>query len=122
MAIGIALVGHCGPDGYMLRSAVKYVVNGAEIRMINDSEGLEAAIKDGVTTFLINRVLDWGFADRAGVALIKHLREKHPELKLLLISDYPDAQQAALKVGALPGFGKSEVGTTKMREALAAVA
>ena len=42
---------------------------------------------------------------------------------MMLVSNYHDAQQAAVAVGAVPGFGKRELGTPKaaqlLREALA---
>jgi hypothetical protein len=67
---------------------------------------------------LINRIIDWGFAEQEGVALISRLRRTHPILKTMLVSNYADAQQAAVAAGALPGFGKREIGTPKVKELL----
>jgi hypothetical protein len=36
----------------------------------------------------------------------------------MLVSNYADAQQAAVAAGALPGFGKREIGTPKVKELL----
>ncbi|MGB0767835.1 MAG: hypothetical protein ACPGYV_09000, partial [Phycisphaeraceae bacterium] len=36
--------------------------------------------------------------------------------RMMLISDYPEAQQAAVEAGALPGFGKSHIADAKTRQ------
>ena len=56
---------------------------------------------------LINRILD-----RDGTAGLDVLRElgQHPaasHIPLMLVSNYDDAQQAAVAAGAVPGFGKA---------------
>ena len=50
--------------------------------------------------------------------LIRLLKKNHPELKVMLVSNYEDAQEAAVSAGALPGFGKREIGTDKVRDLL----
>jgi hypothetical protein len=114
----IGLVGHCGPDSYMLRSAVKYAAREAEVRMINDESALDAALEQGADLLLINRVLDGGFTHHEGTGLIGAIKARGATARLMLISNYPDAQRAAEAAGAMPGFGKSEIGTSKMRDAL----
>ena len=39
----------------------------------------------------------------------------------LLVSNYPDAQSEAVALGALSGFGKSDIGRSKAKEVLGAV-
>ncbi len=114
----IALVGHCGPDAYMLRSAIKHYLQDSEVTFINDFDTLVQAIEDQPPVLLVNRVLDYAFDIRSGVELIKELKTKSPDLRAMLISDYADAQADAEKAGALPGFGKSQVGSSKMKDAL----
>src|SRR5688572_5591110 len=97
----IGLVGHCGPDGYMLRSAVKYAVKEAEVRMVNDAHSLDDVLEAGADTLLlVNRVLDGGFDHHQGVELIRDLKTSHPQIKTMLISNYEDAQSAAEAAGA----------------------
>lgn len=117
----IGLVGHCGPDAYMLRSAVKYAVAGSDVQMLNDHEAVDRALKAGASLLLINRVLDGGFDDEQGVELVRQLSESHPGVKTMLVSNYTDAQSAAVAAGALEGFGKSEIGSAKMKQRLADV-
>ena len=67
---------------------------------------------------LLNRQLDYGFETDEGVELIKRLRAKNPALKAMLVSNYPEAQQAALQAGAVEGFGKREIGSPKVSDLL----
>lgn len=118
MSKKVALVGHCGPDSSYLRSAVSSSVRGATILMIDEAARLEKALGDGLDLVLMNRQLDWGFETEEGVELISQLRNKHPNVKMMLVSNYPEAQQEAVAAGALPGFGKREIGTSRVRELL----
>ena len=123
MAKKVVLIGHCGADSSYLRIAVGSADRSAQVVMADDEAMLQRYLGEGADLLLLNRVLDHGFAEGEGVALIRRLRQKHPGLKMMLVSNYDDAQQAAVAVGAVPGFGKRELGTPKaaqlLREALA---
>jgi ActR/RegA family two-component response regulator len=65
---------------------------------------------------LVNRILD---RDRSkGVDVIATLHQAHPALRLILVSDYPEAQEEAVKAGAIRGFGKAALETTETEEFL----
>ena len=115
----VALVGHCGPDSYMLRSSVKHAIKDSDVAMISDQSSLDRAIAGGVELLLINRQLDGAFDTYEGVELIRRLTGTHPTVATMLISNYADSQRDAEAAGARPGFGKAEIGSAKMREALA---
>jgi DNA-binding NtrC family response regulator len=119
MSKRIALVGHCGPDSYMLRSAVKYAVPGSDVAMITDQDALADLLAKGVDLLLVNRVLDGLFDAGAGIELIGSLAKSHPGVPTILISNYADSQRDAEAAGAKPGFGKAEIGTPKMKQSLA---
>jgi two-component system chemotaxis response regulator CheY len=120
----IALVGHCGPDSYALRSAVSRFIPESEVVFAHDEDSLEAEATGGrADLLLINRVLDGDYAEGSGVALVARLQAADPARpRLMLISNYPEAQQQAEAAGALPGFGKrdmyAESTRTKLRHAL----
>ena len=114
----IALVGHCGPDSSYLRIAVSRAERDAQVLSIDDDSDLKRALDEGVDLLLLNRTLDYGFDAREGVDLIRKLRAKYPGVKTMLVSNYPDAQAAAVAEGALPGFGKREIGTPRVAELL----
>src|SRR5437588_11921476 len=111
----VVLVGHCGPDSSFLRIAVSKVGRDVQVVSADDSAELNQLLDaDGVDLLLLNRQLDYGFDQDEGVALIPKLREKYPQLKLMLVSNYPEAQAAAVAAGALPGFGKREIGSARV--------
>ena len=115
----VVLVGHCGADSSYLRIAVASAgAAGVSIVAADDQEALDAALQTSVELVLVNRVLDWGFEDQEGVSLIARLRQTHPQVKTMLVSNYPDSQAAAVAAGALPGFGKREIGSPRVKELL----
>jgi hypothetical protein len=120
MAKKIALVGHCGPDAGYLRISVSRALKDVSFVAADDEAELNSAIAEGVDLVLLNRRLDWGFNTDEGVELIRFLRAQHPNLKLMLVSNYPEAQEEAVKAGALPGFGKSELRSPQFTERLRA--
>jgi CheY-like chemotaxis protein len=75
----------------------------------------------GFDLVLVNRVTDRD--GTLGLDLIRAIKAD-PELAsvpVILVSNYPDAQDEAEALGAMPGFGKAELSTSKARERLAAV-
>ena len=114
----IVLVGHCGPDGSYLRMTIAKAVKNASILMADDQAHLNRLIAEGVDLVLLNRVLDFGFSVELGTDLIRELRQSHPDLKIMLVTNYPEVQKEAVELGALPGFGKREIGSPKVAEIL----
>lgn len=113
----IALVGHCGPDSYAIRGAVQAMVPGAEVRFVNDGAAAEQAAAAG-DVLLVNRVLDGDFETSSGLELIRALAPRGA--RVMLVSNYAEAQAEAEAAGALPGFGKAGLYSAAMRERLAA--
>src|SRR4051794_69434 len=120
MAKKVALVGHCGPDTSYLRMTVGKAGRDIQVLSADDDDELRRLLEAGVDLLLLNRQLDFGFDEREGVALIRRLRQAYPHVKTMLVSNYPDAQQAAVLAGALPGFGKREIGTPRVPEMIRA--
>ena len=123
MSKKVVLVGHCGPDSSFLRIAVSRVARDVQVLSADDGTELQRVLEGGADLLLFNRTLDFGFDDYEGVAVIRKLRAHYPSVKMMLVSNYPDAQAAAVAEGALPGFGKRELNTPRVseliREALA---
>jgi predicted oxidoreductase len=118
MSKKIALVGHCGPDSSYLRMAVTKAVRDAKIVLADDDSDLKKLLTDGVDLLLFNRILDYGFRSDEGVEIIRELRNQHPSVKMMLVSNYEKAQEAAVQAGALPGFGKREIGSPRVTQVL----
>src|SRR5436190_21888210 len=116
----IVLVGHCGPDSSYLRMTVDKASKGARILMADDDSELQDALAQNPDLVLFNRELGYGFTHKTGVDAIAHLRKLSPQLRMMLVSNYADAQAAAVANGALPGFGKREIGSPRVIEVLRA--
>ena len=54
----------------------------------------------------------------AMVKLIAAWREVNPAARWMMVSNFPDAHQAAEQVGGLPGFGKRDIGSPRVTELL----
>jgi hypothetical protein len=117
MPTRILLVGHCGVDGPRLQSELVSCIDSAEVERVNSDADLRRACDEGAELLLINRE-PLGFSPRRGVDLIQELRSQYPDQKLMLVSDYADAQEEARGAGAVPGVGKSDIGSPRFEETI----
>jgi DNA-binding NarL/FixJ family response regulator len=115
----VALVGHCGPDSSFLRMAISSAVPGAKISMADTEQELEDVLSNDPDLLLFNRVLEDGFADRDGVSLLKRVKTERAEQKVMMVSNYAETQEEAEAAGAVPGFGKADLGSEKAKERIA---
>lgn len=112
------LVGHCGPDASMLRSAIRRAVPEATFAEARDEASLGRYRGDG-SIWLVNRALDGDFAAADGVELIAR---ESGRVRSALVSNFPESQAAAVAAGAMPGFGKSSLNSEATARALVAMA
>ncbi len=98
-------VGQCGFDHAAITDFI-YKLTGATVDAAG-SRGQATALLDrqSYDLVLVNRILDGDGA--SGVDLIVQLKADPKCPPLMLVSNHPDAQLAAIKAGALEGFGKS---------------
>lgn len=116
----VILAGHCGADSASLTRLVRDALGAVEVVGAHDDAALRRAGAAPGTLALVNRVLDGRFDDAGGVDLIRRLRPSLPAVVWMLVSDYADAQAAAVAAGALPGFGKSDLRGEQARARLRA--
>lgn len=117
----VLLVGHCSMDSSYLIIMLKSVEKQMVIGQINDDAALAKALGEtpGPDLLLINRQLDGMFSTYSGIELLAQLHQKYPALKLMLVSNFPEAQAAAQQAGALPGFGKAALRLPQTAQLLA---
>ncbi|MEQ9454743.1 MAG: hypothetical protein RLN76_09165 [Phycisphaeraceae bacterium] len=115
--VKVLLVGHCGFDSGSLTRAVAKALPRAEVVLVNTDEDLSPRLSPE-TILLVNRVLDGQFAVSSGIDLIAGVSGRAEAGPTLLISNYEDAQAEAERKGAMPGFGKNDVGTELAAERL----
>ncbi|MDZ4817672.1 MAG: response regulator [Planctomycetota bacterium] len=114
-------VGNCVPDHMALRRLIEGSFD-AVLEQSDDLAETLAAIKDrSFDLIIVNRKLDKDYSD--GLAIIQHLKAlpAGTTLPVMLLSNYPEYQAEAIAAGAIPGFGKQELGNRETREKLAAI-
>lgn len=104
----VVLVGHCGPDMFMLKTAVGRALPEATIVAVNDVDAL-GEYRTPEALLLVNRELDGRFHSQSGIDLISEIAQQTHVAATMLISDLEDAQSEAVAAGAKPGFGKSQL-------------
>ena len=82
-----------------------------------DTVKIDATKPDG-TSERTTTILDT--ARKEGVDIIREFRATHPHIKTMLVSNYPEAQASAVAAGALPGFGKREIGSPRIGQVIRA--
>jgi len=122
--IRVGLVGHCGFDSSGLTKAVKSAMgDSAKIVSIKSDEAIK---EESCDLLLVNRVLDGRFSAADGIGLIKEHADSGRSGRAMLISNFEDAQAAAVEAGGVLGFGKremkSEATLDRIREGCAASA
>jgi len=98
----VIIAGHCYSDSPRLAA----IVEKAEAKpiILNSSDEIKACLNDNPESLcLLNRIFENG---EEGLKVIKELKQAYPNVKFMLISNYDDAQQEAITLGAIQGFGK----------------
>ncbi len=111
----ILSIGNCSYDHGNISAALQKNF-AVEIHTADTAE--EAAKALGEAHFdliLINRIFDTN--GDSGIDLITKLKPT-TKAPMMLISNMPEYQQEAIAAGAVPGFGKTQVGKPAMIEAV----
>ncbi len=112
----VLLIGHCGYDGGRIERMLKqnFSVEVVQIRTMDD--GLKRLKDEEFDLALINRI---GDADgKSGLELIKTAKEMGIKTPLMLITNYENYMNEAIKLGAVPGFGKRDINKKETIELL----
>ena len=121
MAKRVLDVGQCGPDHSSIRSYLTRSFD-CEVVQVDDAADALAELRAGqFDLVLVNRKLDRDYSD--GVEVIRSLKAdpKAASVPVMLVTNYPEHQEAAIAVGAIRGFGKLEFEKPETRERLAEV-
>jgi CheY-like chemotaxis protein len=114
----ILLVGHCGPDSTYLRMFVKSAFGEVSLTSADDQASLDRALAQGIDLILLNRELGMDFTPDTGIEMIRALKPRYPAVRMMLVSNFPQAQTQAVSAGAVPGFGKRAIGSPAARQLL----
>src|SRR5258706_7741866 len=113
-------VGQCGFDGPRM-ARLWHEALGAEVDCANTGDNaVEMLQRTDYDVVLVNRVLA---ADKfSGLEAIKRLLVLQREIPVMLVSDLAEAQDAAVALGAVRGFGKAHLGERSTLDLVSRVA
>ena len=112
-------VGQCTPDHTTIR---KFLTRHFSVEIVQ-THGLEDTLaelqRQPYDLVLINRKLDRDYSD--GLEILKQIKThpEHGETPVMLVTNYPEHQDAAVAAGGERGFGKLEYDNPETAERLA---
>jgi CheY-like chemotaxis protein len=114
-------VGQCGPDHAAIR---RYLTRHFDCEVVQADAAVDALahLKSGrFDLVLVNRKLDVDYSD--GLDVIRQIKSdpSTADVPAMLVTNYPEHQDAAVAAGALRGFGKLEFELPETRDRIAAV-
>jgi CheY-like chemotaxis protein len=101
-------VGNCDPDHSALKRMLTRGYDVSVLRAHELKDTIELLGQQPVDLILINRKLDIDYTD--GVEILRYLKrsDEYEQIPVMIITNYPEQQQAAMAEGAEYGFGKLE--------------
>jgi DNA-binding NarL/FixJ family response regulator len=114
-------VGQCGPDHSSISQFLNQHFDVNIVTADLPDDALDTLRSQSVDLVLINRKLDTDYTD--GMIILKTIKAdpQLAETPVMIVSNFEDAQQAAVAAGAEYGIGKAELGLPVTKERVAAV-
>lgn len=119
MAKRVLDVGNCNMDHSSITRLVAGEFQAEIVRAHAKTDALAALEKQQFDLVLINRLMDR--TGEPGLEIIQEIKRR-PEISatpVMMITNFAEHQETAMKNGAEPGFGKREMGSADTREKLA---
>jgi DNA-binding NarL/FixJ family response regulator len=111
-------VGNCGPDHSSIRHFLTKHFE-CEVLQAHGADDSLAALRAGpIDLVLVNRKLDMDYSD--GVEVIRQIKAAADlaHVPTMLVTNYSEHHEAAMKIGALRGFGKLDLAKPETVEKL----
>lgn len=99
-------VGNCDPDHNAIKRMLTKEYDVEVLRCHHWQDTAKVLGERAVDLILINRKLDVDYSD--GMEILKELKKSAAfrDIPVMIITNYPEHQDAAIAAGAEPGFGK----------------
>jgi CheY-like chemotaxis protein len=120
MAKRVLDVGQCGFDHGAIRRLIESQFAAEVVQAHRLDDAIQRLRSEPFDLVLVNRKLDADYSDGLDVLRTIKADAALASTPVMLVSNYAEAQQAAVAVGAEPGFGKSELNQPATREKLRA--
>ena len=113
-------VGQCSPDHAAIRRLLQRSLSAEVVQAHGPADALAQLRREPFALVLINRKLDADYSD--GMEILRAIKADAAlaGVPVMLVSNYADAQAAAVAEGAIAGFGKAEIGRPETLEKLRA--
>jgi response regulator RpfG family c-di-GMP phosphodiesterase len=110
----ILSIGQCAADHYRITRTFQDHFAAEVLGADNETESAQILKQQDIDLILVNRVLD--ATGSSGLDVIMSLKKDSEGLviPMMLVSNYEDAQEDAVKLGAIKGFGKAALGQPVM--------
>ena len=104
-------VGQCDADHSRISQLLQQHFDVELARAHSFDEAITRTSQQAFDLVLVNRILDADGTE--GLEIIRALKssETTSSLPVMMVSNFPEAQEAALTAGAVPGFGKAALNT-----------
>ncbi len=113
----VLIVGHCDLDHPQITSLIKKNFSASVTRLKQLKETIEYLEKHDYDLVIINRI--GAFDQESGLELIKKVKQEGRfNVPLMMITNYKDQMDIAVKIGAVPGYGKDMLNDKKTIELL----
>ena len=121
MSKRVLSIGQCAPDHATISRYLSKNFNCEIVKADDAAEALAQLKSSRFDLVLVNRKLDIDYSD--GIEVIRQIKSDPTiaDVPVMLVTNYPEHQDAAIAVGAIRGFGKLEYDKPETRESLAAV-
>jgi CheY-like chemotaxis protein len=119
MAKRVLDVGNCVPDHTAIRTMLERNFSAEVVRVHGPVDTFEELRKGKFDLVVINRKLDQDYSD--GMEILQAIKAD-PALSstpVMIITNYPEYEAAAVSAGAEPGFGKKSLYDEQTRARLA---
>lgn len=111
-------VGNCDPDHGSIKWVIESEFDARVDRVMFVPDALQRLRETAYDLVLVNRLI---FEDQSDGMELVRAAQADATLRttpVMLVSNYPEAQQAAVAAGAAPGFGKARLGKPDMLAAV----
>jgi len=118
MPVRVLDVGQCDPDHASLRRMLEGKFSAQVVRVATGDEAEAEMAKSKFDLVLVNRKLDIDYSDGMDVVRRVVAMPEGQRASIMLVSNYPEYQEEAVKAGAAYGFGKAELTDARVQERL----
>lgn len=101
-------VGQCNPDHSTISSFLSTHFDEVEVvRAHLFSDAIEQLNSGSFDLVLVNRLLDKDHSEGAEIIKAMKADDQLASIPVMIVSNFPEAQTAAVELGAMQGFGKA---------------